>query len=130
MPWFYHRNPRTNVINHFSVAYIEVETLRSIAEINLASRREEQQKAKKLVDEFVKEFQSIYFQRIIEKAHHAIPVHLKMIKEKALNEIYSKELAQLDDESRALLMKVIDYIEKKYIALTMASSKEAFKYKI
>lgn len=117
------------ILDRFSVEYIQIDDLRIVAQKNLSSRKSEVIKAKQLVHEFVKEFQSVYIERMVEKAHSIIPIKLNEIKRKALDEVYAKDIAALDEHSKAVMEKVLDYMEKKYIALTMSSSKGASRHK-
>lgn len=79
--------------------------------------------------EFVKEFQAAYVERMVEKAHSIIPLKLNEIRRKAVDEVYAKEMATLDNHAKEVVDKLLDYMEKKYLALTMASSKEASRHK-
>jgi len=116
-----------DIVNNNPVKYISIGDLRSEAQKNINSRKAEIYKAKKLVHEFVKEFQRVYLERMVEKAHSIIPIKLNEIKTKAIEEVYRKDFEKLDGQSQETLLKIISYIEKKYIALTMSSSKEAFR---
>lgn len=117
------------IITNFNVEYIKIDNLRSIAQKNLSSRKAEVIKAKHLVHEFVKEFQAAYVERMVEKAHSIIPLKLNEIRRKAVDEVYAKEMATLDNHAKEVVDKLLDYMEKKYLALTMASSKEASRHK-
>ena len=117
------------VIQNFPVEYIQIDDLRSIAQKNLASRKAEVIKAKHLVHQFVKEFQTAYVDRMVEKAHSIIPLKLNEIRKKAVEEVYAKDIAVLDNNAKEVIDKLLDYMEKKYLALTMASSKEARHHK-
>lgn len=123
-------NTERTVAEYKAVQYIDIGSLKHIAEKNMASRRSEKIKAKKLIEEFIREFESIYIQRSIEKAHARIPELIHAIHEKATAEVFVKEISAMDETSRQTLLSVMDYMEKKYIALTIASAKEAAKYKI
>ena len=116
-----------SIPENFPVEYIQVDDLRTIASRNLNLRKAEVVKAKHLVHEFVKEFQSVYIERLVEKAHSQIPIKLREIRNKAVDEVYAREVAQLDPQSREVMDKLLDYMEKKYLALTMASSKNAMR---
>ena len=54
----------------------------------------------------------------------AIPKQLKSIREKATQEIFSKDLETLDDRSKEVLDKVLNYMEKKYVGVPMKMAKE------
>jgi len=116
-----------DIITKHHVHYINIDDLRVVAKMNLNLRKSEVIKAKQLVHDFVKEFQSVYIERLVEKAHSQIPIKLREIRNKAIEEVYAKDVESLDDQSRAVLEKVMDYMEKKYLALTMASSKNAMR---
>jgi len=117
------------ILQNYDVDYIQIDNLRLIAQKNLSSRKTEVIKAKHLVHEFVKEFQTVYVERMVEKAHSIIPIKLNEIRRKAQDEVYAKEIAALDNQSKEVIDKLLDYMEKKYIALTMASSKDAMRHK-
>ncbi|HMU70916.1 MAG TPA: hypothetical protein PKC38_12935, partial [Chitinophagales bacterium] len=82
----------------------------------------------KLVHEFVKEFQAAYIERLVEKAHSAIPQKLHEIRLRAVEEVYAKDVASLDPHAKEVMDKLLDYMEKKYLALTMASSKSNLRH--
>ena len=49
---------------------------------------------------------------------------LKEIKYLALNSVFANEVSGLDENSREILEKVINYMEKKYISVPMVMAKE------
>ena len=112
------------IVKNYPVHYIEIEHLRAIAAKNLDARKEERSKAEILIHDFIKEFHSVYRERQVEKAHDVIPAEIRKIREKAVQEVFAKELAQLDEESLAVIQKILDYMEKKYIALPISSAKK------
>ena len=115
------------ILERYPVHYTSIDTLRTVAHKNLATRKNEVIKAKQMVHAFVKEFQSAYVERMVEKAHSTIPVKLHEIRLKATEEVYAKEIQKLDEDAKAVISHLLDYMEKKYMALTMAASKEAFR---
>jgi hypothetical protein len=52
-----------------------------------------------------------------------IPKQLNTSKETALNEVFVKELNNMDESSKEVLEKVLNYMEKKYNALTIKTAK-------
>ena len=48
---------------------------------------------------------------------------------KAMNEVFSKELSQLDESSKEVLERILDYMEKKYISVPMVVAKEVLMQK-
>ncbi|HMX04328.1 MAG TPA: glutamyl-tRNA reductase [Chitinophagales bacterium] len=118
----------TTILSRNQIDYIHIDDLRSIAQKNLSLRKAEVVKAKKLVHEFVKEFQAAYIERLVEKAHSAIPQKLHEIRLRAVEEVYAKDVASLDPHAKEVMDKLLDYMEKKYLALTMASSKSNLRH--
>ena len=48
----------------------------------------------------------------------------KGIREKAISEVFAKEIDNLDPNARKIVDDVIDYMEKKYISVPMKMAKE------
>ena len=53
-----------------------------------------------------------------------VPRKVKEIKKAALEVVFHKELEELDDHSKELLDKVMNYVEKKYVSVPMKMAKE------
>ena len=118
-------NVAHDVIAQFNVEYIEIEGLRNLAKANLAFREQEVERAKKLLVDFINEFPSLLKQRQLELAMRSVPSEIKAIKVKAMNEVFSKEMSSLDDNSRELVEKMLTYMEKKCISIPMKAAREA-----
>lgn len=114
-----------HIINSFDVNFIGVEELREIANQNMEYRKNEMILANAIVQKYVEDFKNIYHQRLIERSFQQFPVQVKEIKEKALNVVYKKRIDALDGDSRELLNEIVNYFEKKYIALPIKSAKES-----
>lgn len=112
------QNPETNI------RYIDIEELKITADKNLAERSREIEKCEEIIDKKLLEFHDIYKQREIELAMRDIPLQVKQIKELALNEIYAKDLESMNAESREVLDRVVNYLEKKYISVPMKMARE------
>jgi glutamyl-tRNA reductase len=106
------------------IRYVEVATLQIIARENLKLREKEIEKCLAIIDESMMEFDQMFHERQIERALGAIPVKIKEIKENAMNEVFARDLSNMDDASKETLLKVMDYFEKKYIGLPMKMAKE------
>ncbi|HRK25691.1 MAG TPA: glutamyl-tRNA reductase [Chitinophagales bacterium] len=113
------------VKNSFPIHYIEVEELRELAQENLRLRKEEIVKARHLIANKLEEFKLLIRQRRIERAMAALPEQIKDLKDKAFNTVFQKEIAQLDENSRAILQKVVGYLEQKYIGIPIKIAKNA-----
>ena len=53
-----------------------------------------------------------------------VPRKIKEIKETALNAVFVNEINSLDENSRMVLEKVMNYMEKKYISVPMVMAKD------
>ena len=109
----------TNDIN-----YIEIQSLKKLAEDNLAFRKNEIAKVKDILAERVNEFKEIYRQREIERDVSYIPQEIKAVKEKAINVVFKKQLDEVDDNARQLIEEMMTYMEKKCIAVPIKKAKQ------
>ncbi len=112
------------VISSFSVNYIEVESLKEIAGKNIQERYNELANAEQIIDKNIKDFQSVLHQRKIELAMSDVPKKIKEIRHTVVNDVFAQEINTLDENSRAVLEKVMDYMEKKCIRIPMVMAKE------
>jgi len=110
--------------------YINIEQLKVVADRNLKERSGEIEKCEAIVDTKLMEFHDLYRQREVELAMRHIPEKVKEIKNRAIDEVYAKELSNLNPESREVLDKVIAYMEKKYISVPMIMAKEVMLNKL
>jgi glutamyl-tRNA reductase len=69
-------------------------------------------------------FSRLFKQRKIEKAFSTLPDEIKAIKEKAITEVFKKDLAVLDEPTRELIEKMLTYMEKKCVGVPMKAAKE------
>ena len=60
----------------------------------------------------------------IELAMREVPERIKEIRQTAINSVFADEVQNLDAESREVLEKVMNYMEKKYISVPMIMAKE------
>jgi len=60
----------------------------------------------------------------------SIPETIKEIRNTALGSVFAKDLENLDEESRELLDKIMNYMEKKYISIPMKMAKEVLLNKV
>ncbi|MEM6396595.1 MAG: glutamyl-tRNA reductase [Bacteroidota bacterium] len=104
--------------------YIDVEQLRKEAEENLAFRSREIERAREVIGRHVEELDFIYRQRLIERVLKDIPVAVREIRSRAVDKVFSKELANLDAETQDLIDRMLGYVEKKYISLPMRKARE------
>ncbi|HQQ95436.1 MAG TPA: glutamyl-tRNA reductase [Bacteroidia bacterium] len=108
------------------VHYIDINSIRQKAEINLQRRKSEIIKCEEIINNKIGQFQALCRERRVELAFSEVPKQVKAIKELALKEVFAKEIGSLDQGSKAVLEKVLVYMEKKYNAVAIKTAKEAF----
>ena len=118
-------NVSREVTDQFDIHFIEIEGLRALADENLSFREQEVTHACELLDRHLAEFEVYAHNRYIERALHKIPVEVKAVKERAMNEVFRKEVEGLDDATRQLLERMMTYMEKKCTGIPMKLAKEA-----
>ncbi|MEL7122695.1 MAG: glutamyl-tRNA reductase [Bacteroidota bacterium] len=119
-------NVDEKVIKSFPINYIEIDGLRSLARDNMAAREREVIKAKALLEDYLEEFPVLYKQRQVELAMRAVPVQIKAVKSKAINEVFRKEMDALDGPTQELIKRMMTYMEKKCIGIPMKAARETF----
>jgi glutamyl-tRNA reductase len=112
------------VIALHNVTHVSVEVLQKISNENLKARSKEMQHVEEIITEAMYEFTHIEQTRCVELAMRDVPNKVKEIKSTAMNEVFKKELNQLDDVSREVVDKIIGYMEKKYMSMPMIMAKE------
>ncbi|MFC3198434.1 glutamyl-tRNA reductase [Parapedobacter deserti] len=113
-----------DVLGQFPIHYIEVSGLQAIASKNLQERYGELEHAERIIANNIREFLPVLKQRRVELAMREVPEKVKEIRSFALNEVFATEVSALDANSRQVLEKVIDYMEKKYIKVPMVMAKD------
>lgn len=114
----------SEVIEQFPIHHIEVGSLKEVARKNIQERYDELVNAEHIIDANIKDFESVLRQRKIEIAMGEVPKKIKEIKLTAINGVFAEEINTLDENSRAVLERVMDYMEKKYISVPMVMAKE------
>lgn len=112
------------VIEKNPVTFIEVHSLQEIANSNLQERYEELIFAERIIDQNIQEFKPVLKQRRIEIAMRDVPEKIKEIKNTAINRIFAEDIESMDENSREVLTKVMNYMEKKYISVPMVMAKD------
>lgn len=117
-------NVETSVATQKSVHYIDINSLRQQADINMQLRKNEITKCEQIIAQKSNQFEDLYAERRVELAFGAVPKQVKAIRELAVNEVFAREIGQLDPESKEVLEKVLSYMEKKYNAVAIKTAKE------
>ncbi len=112
------------VLTQFPVNFIEVHSLNEVAKNNLQERYQELVHAEKIIEQNIAEFLPLMKQRRIEVAMREVPEKIKEIRNNAINTVFAEEVQGMDQQSREVLEKVINYMEKKYISVPMIMAKE------
>jgi len=114
----------TSISKIFPVKLINVDSLKPISEANIKAREQELILCHEILNECIAKFHALAKERKVELAMQEVPKMVKDIKHRAINEVFAKELAKLDDESKAVLEKMMEYVEKKYISGPIKMAKE------
>jgi len=112
------------VLEQFPVNFIEVHSLNEVAKKNLQERYEELVHAEVIINQNITEFITMLKQRRIELAMRQVPQKIKEIRNMAMNTVFVDEVQGMDEQSREILEKVINYMEKKYISVPMIMAKD------
>ena len=112
------------VLELFPVNFIEVCSLNEVAKRNLQERYQELTQAETIIEQNIAEFLTMLKQRRIELAMREVPEKIKEIRNTAINSVFAEELQGMDQQSREVLERVINYMEKKYISVPMVMAKD------
>lgn len=113
-----------SILTKFPVHYIEVESLKETARKNIQERYDELVNAEHIIEENIKDFELVLRQRKIEIAMSGVPQKIKEIKHTAINAVFADEINGMDESSRLILERVMNYMEKKCISVPMVMAKE------
>lgn len=102
---------------------IRIEDLQAQAELNKSGRQQEIGACAKVITEGVMEFRELASERQVERAMSSVPEEVKALRERAVNDVFAKEIAALDDRGREVLNAVLDHMERKYISVPMILAK-------
>jgi glutamyl-tRNA reductase len=112
------------------VRYIDMNFIREQASHNLQFREQALADCKPIIENGMAEFAKNWQARQIERAMQSIPETIKEIRNTALGSVFAKDLENLDEESRELLEKIMNYMEKKYISIPMKMAKDVLLNKV
>jgi len=105
--------------------FVDVAVLQAQAGENLAKRKREIVKCEEIIEEEMKLFDVMMQERKIEVSLAEFPSIVKKVKEKAINEVFADQLADLDDDQRTLMLEMANYLEEKFSGLPYKKAKEA-----
>lgn len=107
-----------------NVAYIDIELLKQEVEKNLEFRESELEKAQVIIEKGIDSLAEMNRIRNVERALSAFPEQVKKIKKRTIEEVFSKEMSQVDDNTRELIDKMLSYMEKKCISVPIKVAKD------
>ena len=117
-------NVSKSTVENFAIDYIDIAELKDLAALNLSHRKQEMGLVKMLLEKHFEDFKKAYKVRQIEKAMYQVPSQIKAIKVKAMNEVFKKDLQNVDEDTLALIDKMMTYMEKKCISIPMKAAKD------
>lgn len=112
------------VLEQFPVNFIEVHSLNEVAKRNLQERYQELTHAEVIIEQNMCEFLQMLKQRKVELAMRQVPEKIKEIRHTAINTVFADEVQNMDEQSREILERVMNYMEKKYISVPMVMAKD------
>ncbi len=118
-------NVSREVVDQFDMTYIEIEGLRSISEQNKAFRYREITLVKKLLKQRLIGFETLFQQRKIARAMRHVPTEIKAVKERAINEVFKKQLDELDEDALSLVHEMLNYMERRCIGIPMKAAQDS-----
>jgi glutamyl-tRNA reductase len=101
-----------------------MEQIKQWANENMQFREQAIADCMPIIHQGLRDFEKVHKERQIEKAMVSIPETIKEIRNTALGSVFAKDLETLDDHSREVLEKIVNYIEKKYISIPMKMAKD------
>ena len=112
------------IMEQFAVKWIGMSALQNIAQHNLDARKGELEHCEAIISEALVDFEQINRARELELALKNVPGKVREIHDRAVNEVFARDLEQLDDNSREVVDQLLTYLEKKYISVPMKMARE------
>lgn len=112
------------VEEQFNVNHISVSHLQKISEANLKERAKEIGEVEHILNSKLNEFNKIFRLRQVERAMGVVPQKVKEIKKHAIDNVFANDLNQMDEHSKEVLLKMMNFMEKKYMSIPMLMAKE------
>ena len=104
---------------------INLPGLKKLSKVNMGFRKNEIDSANHILNELLESFKQIIYRRRIERAFKQIPNEIKTIKDKALLEVFKSDLEMMDNHTKDVVSRMMDYMEKRCISIPMKAAKEA-----
>lgn len=104
---------------------IGIAELKPLADSNAAGRRAALGDGQRIIESAMAELTTRLQQREVELALRELPTLLAAVRNTALGEVFADELSDLDADTRNLVDRIVDYLEKKYVSVPMKLAREA-----
>ena len=104
--------------------YVNIDSIRKLAAENMAARSGNISAARIILATHLSEFSNMYDRRRVERVFADLPEAIGEIKDRALNNIYKSEIDALPDSTKSLVHDIVEYMEKKYVAVPMKIAKK------
>jgi glutamyl-tRNA reductase len=117
-------NVAADVPTSFPTHFIEIEGLKSMAVEHLAHREQARQSATILITERVLAFKNLWHERQVERSLHPMIDQIKTVKARTIDLVFADRFAGLDQDAQALVLEMLDYMEKKCIAIPVKTMKD------
>ncbi|MGB3547530.1 MAG: glutamyl-tRNA reductase [Saprospiraceae bacterium] len=118
-------NVSPDLVREQGFSYVAIESLKQLADENMAFRGREIKRARVLLERHELELEARYRQRLLERSLAHLPTEVRAVRQRAVDQVFNKELATLSTENRALMERMLDYMEKKCIGIPMRATREA-----
>jgi glutamyl-tRNA reductase len=117
-------NVDKQILAEHRLQFIEIEGLKAVANENLAHRERERVHAEAIIAQRILDYRALWHERQVERSMAHIPDEVRAVKERAVNEVFGKEFAQLDPAAQELVLKMLGYMEKKCVAIPIKAAKK------
>jgi glutamyl-tRNA reductase len=117
-------NVHPDILNMSNIDFVDMVSIQKSIHENIAFREESMEDGIRIVDRNKTEFKKMVQSRNVERAMRAIPETIKGIKQTAVEQVFKKEIDGLNEETKALVLDIIQYMEKKYISVPMKMAKD------
>jgi glutamyl-tRNA reductase len=116
-------NVHPSIKNKKDVGFFDMNSIQKITSENIAFREQALEQCEPIILSGLLEHKHMVQERKIELAMQNIPTTIKEIRDTAVGSVFHKELASLDEDAKATLDRILDYMEKKYISVPMKMAK-------
>lgn len=117
-------NFEASINDQFNIKLINVKELKKTADLNILERSKDLNFCEEIIEQGIVDFSIMRKERDLEVAMQQIPEKVREISDTALNSVFAKDIAKLDENSIEVLNKVVKYLEKKYISVPIKMAKE------